>query len=88
MNIGAAGLVRFSLLRDTSVVRWQAIAKDGADLPDEQLVERPATVRLNVGETADAAFDASQPGEYVLVFELALRPGVPGVVRRQKVIVR
>ena len=88
VNIGAAGFVRFSLRRDTSLVRWRAIAKDGADLPEEQRAERPATVRLNVGETADAAFETSEPGEYELLFELALRPGVPGVVRRQRVIVR
>jgi len=88
VNIGAAGFVRFSLRRDTSLVRWRAIAKDGADLPDEQRAERAATVRLNVGETSDAAFDASEPGEYDLIFELTQRPGVPGVVRRQRVIVR
>jgi FtsP/CotA-like multicopper oxidase with cupredoxin domain len=88
VNIGAAGFVRFSLRRDTSLVRWRPIAKDGADLPDGQRTERPATARLNVGETFDAAFDASDPGEYDLLFELALRPGVPGVIRRQRVIVR
>ena len=88
VNIGAAGFVRFSLRRDTSLVRWRAIAKDGADLPEEERAERPATVRINVGETSDVAFDASVPGEYDLIFELALRPGVQGVVRRQRVIVR
>jgi FtsP/CotA-like multicopper oxidase with cupredoxin domain len=87
VNIGAAGFVRFSLRRDTSLVRWRAIAKDGADLLEEQRAERPATARLNVGETCDAAFDASEPGEYDLSFELTSRPGVP-VVRRQRVIVR
>jgi FtsP/CotA-like multicopper oxidase with cupredoxin domain len=88
VNIGAAGFVRFSLRRDTSLVRWRPIAKDGADLPEEQRAERAATVRLNVGETFDAAFDASDPGEYDLSFELILRPGVPSVFRRQRVIVR
>ena len=88
VNIGAAGFVRFSLKRDTTLVRWRALAKDAADLPADAAVEGPATVRINVGETYDAAFDASQPGEYDLWWELTLRPGVPGVTRRQRVIVR
>ena len=88
VNIGAAGFVRFSLKRDTSLVRWRAVAKDGADLPSPAAVDGPASVRINVGETYDASFDASQPGEYELWAELTLRPGVAAVTRRQRVIVR
>lgn len=88
VNIGAAGLLRFSLTRDSALVQWRALAKDAADLPAELAVERPATVRLNVGETYDAVFDASQPGEYEMVFELTQRAGVPSGIRRQRVIVR
>jgi manganese oxidase len=88
VNIGAAGFVNFALRRDTAVVRWRAIAKDGADLPADELADRPASVRLNVGETFDAVFDATEPGEYDLSLELALRPGTPPVIRRQRVIVR
>jgi FtsP/CotA-like multicopper oxidase with cupredoxin domain len=88
VNIGAAGFVRFSLARDSSLLRWRAVAKDGADLPPASAVDGPATVRINVGETYEAVFDASEPGEYELSFELALRPGAPRSIRRQRVIVR
>jgi FtsP/CotA-like multicopper oxidase with cupredoxin domain len=88
VNIGAAGFVRFSLTRDTSLVRWRAVAKDGADLPALAAVDRPATARINVGETFDAEFNASEPGEYELAFELNVRPGMHAPIRRQRVIVR
>jgi FtsP/CotA-like multicopper oxidase with cupredoxin domain len=88
VNIGAAGFVRFSLRRDSALVRWRAAAKDGADLPPSAAVEAPSTVRINVGETYDAVFDATEAGEYEFLFELTLRPGVPGVTRRQRVFVR
>jgi FtsP/CotA-like multicopper oxidase with cupredoxin domain len=88
VNIGAAGFVRFSLKRDTSLVRWRAVAKDGADLPSLAAVDGPASARINVGETYDASFDASEPGEYELWAELTLRPGVAAVMKRQRVIVR
>ena len=88
VNIGAAGFVRFSLKQDTALVRWRAVAKDGANLPSPMAVAGPAMARINVGETYDVAFDASQPGEYELVFELILRPWVVAQVRRQRVTVR
>ena len=88
VNIGAANILRFSLSRDGALVRWRALAKDGADLPGELAVEGPAVVRLNVGETYDAVFDASQPGEYELLLELVPRPGAAPITRRQQVIVR
>jgi FtsP/CotA-like multicopper oxidase with cupredoxin domain len=88
VNIGAAGFVRFALHRDGTVLRWRAVGKDGADLPPSAAVETPSAVRINVGETFDAAFDATAPGEYELIYELTLRPGTPGVTRRQRVTVR
>ena len=88
VNIGAANILRFSLSRDSVLVRWRALAKDGADLPAELAVQGPAAVRLNVGETFDAVFDASQPGEYELLLELIPRPGAAAITRRQQVIVR
>jgi hypothetical protein len=88
VNIGAANFLRFSLTRDSALVRWRALAKDAAALPEALAVERPAVVSLNVGETYDAVFDARQPGEYELLLELIGQPGVAPVTRRQQVIVR
>ncbi|HEX2779127.1 MAG TPA: multicopper oxidase domain-containing protein, partial [Gemmatimonadaceae bacterium] len=41
------------LLRDSTLVTWRAIAKDGMDLPPERATERPATQQLGNGETYD-----------------------------------
>jgi FtsP/CotA-like multicopper oxidase with cupredoxin domain len=41
------------LMRDTSVVTWRAIAKDGMDLPSELATVRPAAQQSGNGETYD-----------------------------------
>jgi FtsP/CotA-like multicopper oxidase with cupredoxin domain len=66
VNIGLAGLLRLSLGRDTTLVAWRALAKDGADLPPAQATRQPAAQTIAVGETFDFAFTPSAPGEYVL----------------------
>lgn len=66
VNIGMAGLLRFSLVADSAPAVWRKIAKDGADLPPEQSEPGPAVTMLSVGETADAAFLAPAPGSYRL----------------------
>jgi hypothetical protein len=43
----------FTLLRDTSVARWHALAKDGADLPRDLVLEQRAVLLTGPGETAD-----------------------------------
>jgi FtsP/CotA-like multicopper oxidase with cupredoxin domain len=87
VNIGPAPYVRLSLKRDSTVVRWRAVAKDGADLPPSQVRERPAFLMINVGETYDFEFDAHEPGEYVLQMDqLTLSPLV--IHRPQRLIVR
>lgn len=85
INIGIAGGVRFSLHKDTTVVTWRAIAKDGADLPPAQATLRPATQQLAVGETYDFAFDANAAGAHYLLIEV-VAPG--GVKRRQRIDIR
>ena len=87
VNIGPAPYVRVTLMRDTSVVRWRAVAKDGADLAPAVAIERAAVVMLNVGETYDFEFDAREPGEYVLQMNQLNRTGPP-VRRPQRLIVR
>jgi FtsP/CotA-like multicopper oxidase with cupredoxin domain len=50
-------------------VKWRAMAKDGADLPEQQAVVEDATGPLSVGETRDFEFSPKLPGRYVLRFE-------------------
>jgi FtsP/CotA-like multicopper oxidase with cupredoxin domain len=90
INIGAAGVVRYSLRADTALVQWRARAKDGADLPDALRVMQPAMQLVAVGETYDFEFTPSAPGVYELNVASVLPPTVRGTVLpwRQRLIVR
>ncbi|HSB55325.1 MAG TPA: multicopper oxidase domain-containing protein [Gemmatimonadales bacterium] len=66
VNIGAAGQLPFSIYRDTSLVTWTALARDGADLPPVQRTAGRSSALVDVGETRDFTF-LPQPGEYRLV---------------------
>jgi FtsP/CotA-like multicopper oxidase with cupredoxin domain len=63
------------LLRDTTPVRWRAVAKDGMDLPDARATMRPAIQQMGNGETYDYELIATEPGELRLVVSSAA--GVP-----------
>ena len=65
VNIGVAGRMPFSILRDSTFATWRRLAKDGADLPASQAVNGPARQMIEVGETFDAEFTPA-PGEYRL----------------------
>jgi FtsP/CotA-like multicopper oxidase with cupredoxin domain len=56
INIGPANRAVFSIKRDSSVVTWRRVAKDGAELPPILATMGPASGRLGVGETFDAEF--------------------------------
>ena len=56
------------LVRDSTVLAWRPIAKDGFALPAAQAVVRPGSVNLPSGETADFEFTPDRPGEVVLEF--------------------
>jgi hypothetical protein len=83
INIGPAASLQFAIYRDTSVVTWRALAKDGADLPLSQATTRPARQFVQVGETYDFTFRAD-PGEYRLV---AILRGTAIQVFRQTLVV-
>jgi len=85
INIGVAGGVRFSLRKDTTLVSWRAVAKDGADLPRAQATVRPATQVITVGETYDFTFDPPEPGAYAFAIEVVAPRGVR---RRQQIDIR
>jgi FtsP/CotA-like multicopper oxidase with cupredoxin domain len=73
VNIGPAGLIRFAIYRDTSLVTWRRLAKDGADLPPTQAVSVGSAQRLSVGETYDFEF-TPEAGRYRLVADLREKP--------------
>ena len=73
VNIGPAGLIRITLLRDTSLVSWRGLAKDGAQLPPNQAVDSPSAFRIATGEAYDFEF-TPQAGNYRLVAEVRERP--------------
>lgn len=57
-----------SLTLDGHPVKWRAIAKDGADLPPQQVTVKDALQNISVGETYDFEFAPKAPGEYDLRF--------------------
>jgi manganese oxidase len=65
INLSPAEGIQYSLRRDTTVVRWTAVAKDGANLPPALRTERPATQSVWVGETFDFEVTPAR-GELVL----------------------
>lgn len=65
VNIGASDGIVYNVLRDTALVRWRVVAKDGAELPAHQVLVTPAAYYINVGETFDAELELP-PGEYRL----------------------
>ena len=65
-------LLRVPLVRDSAVLSWRPIAKDGFTLPPAQATVRPSVVNLPSGETADFEFPPDRPGEVAL--ELSGQP--------------
>ena len=52
----------FANLRDTMLVRWRPVAKDGADLPTNARIERTARQIVSMGETYDFAYTPPRRG--------------------------
>jgi len=50
------------LRRDSTVLSWRSVAKDGMDLPSDQATTRPSRVQLGNGETYDFEFIPQSPG--------------------------
>jgi FtsP/CotA-like multicopper oxidase with cupredoxin domain len=82
VNIGVAAPIQVRLTRDTTLVPWRALAKDGYDLPRAQAVSRPAELGLDVGETADFEFRPVAGVRYVLTIRSS-RKQAPYAVRIQ-----
>jgi manganese oxidase len=61
------------LMRDSSLVSWRAVAKDGMDLPPDQATLRPARQQMGMGETYD--FELAPVEEANLRFVLTAANG-------------
>ena len=55
------------LLQGETPVSWQALAKDGMDLPQEARVTTASEMQMGNGETYDVAFVPSTPGDLRLL---------------------
>jgi FtsP/CotA-like multicopper oxidase with cupredoxin domain len=66
MSIGTEATYRVRLLRDSTVVTWRPVAKDGADLPPARAVEGPAAVVMGAGETMDVEIKREKAERLVL----------------------
>jgi FtsP/CotA-like multicopper oxidase with cupredoxin domain len=69
VNIGPAGLIHVGIYRDTSLVTWRRIAKDGADLPPAQSIRSGAEFLIAVGETYDFELTPTR-GRYRMVAQI------------------
>ena len=66
MSIPANGEFVVRLLHDTTQARWRQIARDGADLPADRVIETRAQTRVDVGITKDFEFTPARPGGLIL----------------------
>jgi FtsP/CotA-like multicopper oxidase with cupredoxin domain len=66
VSIHADEILHYRLGSDTAVVKWTALARDGADLPPALRKTGPALVEMGPGETADFTFVPSRPGKLQL----------------------
>jgi FtsP/CotA-like multicopper oxidase with cupredoxin domain len=55
--------MRMRLLDGETLVRWRIVAKDGMDLPTDQLRDGTSEIQMGNGETYDAEFVPTRAGE-------------------------
>ncbi len=58
--------IRVELRRDTTLLTWRALAKDGRELPAARQLARPARQQISIGETYDFELTPATAGEYRL----------------------
>ncbi len=61
------------ILRDSTVLTWRSVAKDGMPLPDDQVEVRRSQVQMGNGETYDFEFTAAEPAD--LLFDIKAANG-------------
>jgi FtsP/CotA-like multicopper oxidase with cupredoxin domain len=55
------------LRRDSSVISWRALARDGAELPEHRKMMRRGVQPLTIGQTMDFEITPREPGDLRLV---------------------
>ncbi len=86
VNIRAEGGVMMSLMDGEQPAEWKMVARDGADLPAQQLKTTPARWGFASGQIADFEFTPTKAGKLLLKFaeppEIAqfLPPGIDLVI--------
>ncbi len=58
--------LRLEVRRDTTLLSWRALAKDGSELPAARQLTRRASQVVSIGETYDFEFTPAAAGEYRL----------------------
>ncbi len=81
MHISPDDDKQVSLLKDGEPVDWQYIAKDGADLPPNQVRTFPAELDIHVGETYDFLWTPEESGSYTLSILTTFDRGAPAFPR-------
>lgn len=71
INIMVNSPAKVTLRASDATAHWRPVSRDGADLPAALRTDGPATVLLGVGETFDARWTPTAPGEYLLDVEVA-----------------
>ena len=86
MNITALGPdLTVSVLENGTAVSWRALAKDGADLPENLQKMMPAMDQtMSIGQTADFSFTPGKPGNYLF----AVRDYQDSIVLRKILVAR
>jgi FtsP/CotA-like multicopper oxidase with cupredoxin domain len=71
-----------SLLRDSSLTTWRALAKDGMDLPPARATSRPARQQMGNGETYDFELVPEAPGDLRFMINAAAGPLLASMIVR------
>ncbi len=72
ININANNTIIVNLAQNGAPVTWKSLAKDGADLPPEQVVVGPASFLIAPGETYDFQVRTERSGKMELTLDLLL----------------
>jgi FtsP/CotA-like multicopper oxidase with cupredoxin domain len=55
--------LKLDLRRDSALVAWTPLAKDGADLPEPRRIQRAVSAPISIGETLDFTITPETPGD-------------------------